>query len=54
MFNFFKKQCPVCKAELGENTVKGFGKEFDSENCKEIFSKQLASAQSSSKGGCCH
>jgi predicted nucleic acid-binding Zn ribbon protein len=54
MFKLFKKQCPVCKMELKENYVEGFGNKFCSEECREIFRKKLAEEQSKSNScGCC-
>lgn len=54
MFNFFKKKCPVCKAELekGKDYPEGgFDKKFCSEECKEEYRQELAKGKS--KRGCC-
>lgn len=54
MFKLFKKQCPICKMELGEKYIEGFGKKFCSEGCKEEYRKRVAKEQSKPSGGCCH
>jgi len=66
MFNLFKKKCPVCKMELparrsfsaggekGKEYIKGFGKEFCSEQCREEFRHKLLKEQSGPGGGSCH
>jgi len=55
MFRLFKQKCPICKMELKENSIEGFGKKFCSEECREEYHKRLAKEQSQrSRSGCCH
>ncbi len=54
MFNIFKKRCPICKMEIKDEYVEGFGKKFCSEECREAFRKKLAKEQSKAGGGSCH
>jgi len=56
MFNLFKKKCPICKKQLKENYIEGFGKKFCLDNCKEEYRKRLAKEQLQhfDDGSCCH